>query len=172
MISSSGRVPARGLATERQVVRPRGDRGVERLRLSGEIMVRWAAADDAAFASQDGYVPEATVARKIAAGEVAIAERAGERVGYARLEYLWSKLPYLALIRVAPVHQRQGVGRSLLAFLEEELRARGHAALLSSSQADESEPQAWHRRQGFAECGILAGVNSGGVGEVFFRKLL
>jgi ribosomal protein S18 acetylase RimI-like enzyme len=140
--------------------------------MSDAIGVRWAAADDVAFAGQDGYVPAAAVARKIAAGEVAVAERAGERVGYVRLEYLWGTLPYIALIRVVPEHRRHGVGRSLLAFLERELRARGHTTLLSSSQADEPEPQAWHRRQGFVECGILAGVNAGGVGELFFRKPL
>jgi GNAT superfamily N-acetyltransferase len=140
--------------------------------VSDEITARWAAADDAAFASQDGYVPEAAVARKIVAGEVAVAERDGERVGYVRLEYLWGTLPHIGLIRVTPAHQRQGVGRLLLAFLEQELRARGHDVLLSSSQVDEPEPQAWHRRQGFAECGILVGVNGGGFGEVYFRKLL
>jgi hypothetical protein len=30
----------------------------------------------------------------------------------------------------------------------------------------------WHRHMGFVECGFLAGVNSGGVGEVFFVKSL
>jgi hypothetical protein len=37
---------------------------------------------------------------------------------------------------------------------------------------DESAPQAWHRWMGFEECGFLAGMNEGGVGEVFFRKAL
>lgn len=45
-------------------------------------------------------------------------------------------------------------------------------ALYSSSQVDEGEPQAWHRHMGFVECGILAGVNEGGVGEVFYQKAL
>ena len=63
-------------------------------------------------------------------------------------------------------------GRTLLAHVEAELTSRGHAALYSSSQADEPEPQAWHRRMGFDECGLIAGLNPGGVGEVFFRKTL
>jgi len=85
---------------------------------------------------------------------------------------LWSKLPYIALIRVLAAHRRSGVGRALLGYVEEEAAGRGHRVLYSSSQADEPAPQAWHRRMGFAECGFLAGVNEGGVGEVFFRKLL
>jgi hypothetical protein len=52
------------------------------------------------------------------------------------------------------------------------LRGQGCPALYSSSQADEPEAQAWHRRVGFEECGLIAGINRGGVGEVFFRKQL
>jgi hypothetical protein len=52
------------------------------------------------------------------------------------------------------------------------LRSAGHSAFLSSSQVDEPNPQAWHRHMGFVECGILAGLNEGGVGELFFRKEL
>ena len=44
--------------------------------------------------------------------------------------------------------------------------------LYSSSQADEPEAQAWHRRMGFEECGIVSGINEGGIGEVFFRRPL
>jgi N-acetylglutamate synthase-like GNAT family acetyltransferase len=103
------------------------------------------------------------------AREVAVAERDGAVVGYVQLEYLWGKLPYIARVRVEPAARRRGVGRGLIAFLTRELAGRGHAVLYSSSQADEPEPQAWHRHMGFVECGILNGVNEGGVGEVFFR---
>jgi len=37
---------------------------------------------------------------------------------------------------------------------------------------DEPEPQAWHRRVGFSECGVLTGINEGSVGELFFRRRL
>ena len=76
-----------------------------------------------------------------------------------------------ALIQVLPEYRRQGVGKALLRFIEAFLRDAGHEALYSSSQADEPEPQAWHRYMGFEECGFIAGINDG-VGEVFFRKSL
>lgn len=110
--------------------------------------------------------------RKIQAGDVFIATSNGEQVGYLRLEYLWSRLPYVELIRVPVRHRRSGVGRALLSYAEADAEARGHAVLYSSSQTDEPEAQAWHRQMGFEECGLLAGVNEGGVGEVFFRKRL
>lgn len=52
------------------------------------------------------------------------------------------------------------------------MRDGGYQSLYSSSQADEPAPQAWHRAVGFAECGFLAGINPGGVGEMFCRKPL
>lgn len=137
-----------------------------------EIAVRAATESDLGFVSQDGYLADPVVRRKVSDGNVFIAVRGDEPVGYLRLEWLWSKLPYVELIRVLEPHRRAGVGRALLAHVEAEAARRGHATLYSSSQADEPEPQAWHRRMGFEECGLLAGLNEGGVGEVFFRKSL
>jgi len=139
---------------------------------AADIMVRFAIPDDLAWCAGFEHVPPVVIARKIGLGDILVAERAGQRVGYLRLEYLWSLVPYIALIWVLPDSRRQGVGGALLAFLESTLRAHGHAVLMSSSQADEPPPQAWHRHMGFEECGFLAGINDGGVGEVFFRKAL
>ena len=50
--------------------------------------------------------------------DVVIAEWNGERVGYVRLEYLWSIVPYISLIQVLPEYRRQGVGKALLRFIE------------------------------------------------------
>jgi L-amino acid N-acyltransferase YncA len=136
------------------------------------MRIRYASQSDLAFVAQDNYVPADIVARKIDAREVVVAERLSSLVGYARIEYLWSRIPYLALIRVMPDSQRLGVGRAMLAFLEVELRAAGHRALLSSSQADEPEPQTWHRHMGFVECGRIEGINEGDVDEIFFRREL
>ena len=135
-----------------------------------KIETRVATPDDLAFVSQDGYVPAATMARKVAAGEVYICALDGKPIGYLRLEYLWSTTPYIALIRVLEPHRRMGAGRALLAFVERELRAAEHRRLFSSSQENEPEPQAWHRHMGFVDCGVLFGLNEDGSGEVFFKK--
>ena len=137
---------------------------------SPAILVRLANLNDLSFVSSDGYIPQDVVKRKIECDEIFVAERGGERVGYLRLEYLWSLVPYIALIRVAESHRRTGIGRTLLAHIEAALESQGHPAVYSSSQADESSPQEWHRHMGFKECGIIEGLNEGGVGEVFFRK--
>ena len=145
-----------------------------------EIVIRFARLDDLDFAYQDGYISAAVLKRKIDVQlasnpdrieDVLIAERNGKRVGYVRLEYLWSIVPYISLIQVLPEYRRRGVGKALLQFIETFLRDAGHEALYSSSQADEPEPQAWHRHMGFEDCGFIGGINDG-VGEVFFRKSL
>ena len=137
-----------------------------------EITVRFAVLGDLAFAAQDGHVPAKVVKRKIEWQEVVIAQRGESSVGYARLEYLWSAVPYVALIYVLPKYRKQGIGKAILAFIERFLIHQGHEVLYSSSQLDEPEPQAWHRHVGFEECGIIAGINDGGIGEVFFCKPL
>ncbi len=138
----------------------------------GNLVTRFAGTDDLEFVRQDEYVLPEVVRRKIEWQEVVVAELDGSPVGYVRLEYLWSKVPFIELIRVLPEHRRRGVGKALLTFVEWFLRERGHTFLYSSSQADEAEPQMWHRHVGFEECGIISGINEGGVGEIFFRKRL
>ena len=136
------------------------------------IVVRAAEGRDLAFVGQDRYLDPTVVERKIGQNEVFVAELDGELAGYVRIEYLWSIQPYLSLIHVLKPQQRRGVGRALLAHIEQVLRDAGQSTLFSSSQLDEPEPQAWHRHMGFSECGIITGLNEGAVGEVFFRKSL
>jgi GNAT superfamily N-acetyltransferase len=136
------------------------------------LRVRFAARDDLDFVSQDQFMPGQIVARKIEAREVLLAELDGRPVGYLRLEYLWSLVPYISLIVVREGYRRQGVGKALLGFCLAYLAQDGHPWLYSSSQADEPEPQAWHRHMGFQDCGLIAGINAGGVSELFFRKAI
>ena len=136
------------------------------------ISIRFAVAADLDFVRQDQYLPPELVQRKIEWQEIIVAELNGSLAGYLRLEYLWSKIPYIALIRVLPEYQRRGIGKAILKFVGDSLREQGHTVLYSSSQVDEVGPQGWHRHVGFEECGIVAGINEGGIGEVFFRKQL
>lgn len=138
--------------------------------LPPQVSIRLAVPDDLSWCAEtDPHIPPDVHRRKIALDEVLLAV-AGERIiGCLRLEYLWSLVPYIAVVYVWEEDQRKGVGRALVEFTREFLLARGHSTLYSSSEAGEPEPQAWHRAIGFQECGFIAGINDGGVGEVFFR---
>lgn len=137
------------------------------------IRVRFASVgDEDVCRSFDKYLPPASLSYKLREQEILLAEEADEPIGYLRLDYLWGRMPFVDLILVRQGNRKRGVGRALLSALERYLSEAGHSCLYSSSQVDESAPQSWHRRVGFAECGIIAGMNEGGVGEVFFRKNL
>ncbi|MCS7458641.1 GNAT family N-acetyltransferase [Paenibacillus doosanensis] len=123
-------------------------------------------------AGGDQSISAQLLAYKLANEEIVLAEMNRELIGYLRLEHLWGKSPYIGLIIVRPDCQKQGVGRGMLQFLEDRLRSKGQSALYSSSQVNEKEPQEWHRRMGFRECGIISGINEGDVGELFFVKAL
>jgi GNAT superfamily N-acetyltransferase len=138
-----------------------------------EIVVRPGDDDDLAWlVANDGHLDESGLRSKLATGEIVVAEITGERVGLLRLDHLWSAVPFVALVRVVEPARRRGVGRALVAFTADRARARGADVLLSSATADEAAPQAWHLAVGFEECGFIAGLNPGGVGEVVFRMAL
>lgn len=138
-----------------------------------EINLRWADETDAAACLRfDRQVPVPVLRYKLQMQEILLAEDGTQPVGYLRLDYLWGHVPLIGLITVQKGRRGGGIGRAMLAALEEALRSQGRPCLYSSSQLNEPEPQRWHRRMGFEECGIITGVNVGGVGEVFFRKQL
>ncbi|MBN2230058.1 MAG: GNAT family N-acetyltransferase [Candidatus Thorarchaeota archaeon] len=121
---------------------------------------------------EDDSVTEQVTRNKIVNDEIIVGEIDGQLIGYVRLEYLWSKIAYIGMLFVEEAYRRAGVGRKMLNFLENHLKEYGHDVFYSSSQADEPEAQAWHRGNGFTECGMINGLNEGGIGEVFFRKFL
>ena len=138
---------------------------------SSLVTVRLAVASDLDTLTIHNYISRERIGRMIEQSQFAIAETNGEPVGFAGLDWLMAVHPFLAMIWVFKEHRPNGVGAALLRFLELRCGESGFEVLHSSSQADEPEPQAWHRRMGFEECGIIAGFNHG-VGEVIFRKRL
>ncbi|TXK80673.1 GNAT family N-acetyltransferase [Paenibacillus sp. N3.4] len=122
------------------------------------------------IASEDQSVLKNILNWKLQNQEILLAEENNEIIGYLRIEYLWSKYPYIGLIIVRPEYRKQGIGKTLLEYLEDHLRKQGIKTLYSSSQVNEAEPQKWHRHMGFKECGIINGINPGDIGEVFFLK--
>lgn len=141
--------------------------------IQDRALVRFAGPDDLEWCVvYDGHVTEKIIRNKIVNDEIIVVELDGQTVGYIRLEFLWSTTPYIGLIFIIDEYRNAGIGRKMVEYLEDYLCAHGHDKLMSSSQANEPEPQAWHRAVGFEECGMLSGLNEGGIGEIFFIKKL
>ncbi len=96
---------------------------------------------------------EAAFERKIERDELLLADDAGI-VAYLMWTSIW-RLPWIEFVRVLIDHRRQGVGRALVAGLEDRLRAAGGWALLSSSSGNDKDAIAWHRAIGFADGGRI-----------------
>lgn len=139
--------------------------------LIDEPTIRFADESEISLLAPQVYVTAEVLRRKIEVSELIVAISGNELRGFLQIEYLWSKVPYIALIRVLNDYRRRGIGKAMLSFLEDHLIVQGHSNLYSSSQADEPEPQAWHRHVGFEECGIIKEINDG-IDEVFFRKTI
>ena len=143
---------------------------------SPEIQVRLATPDDADWCVHTATLDSSSFVEQLPGiNEVAVAEINGRLVGMLHLNYLWpghnGGVPYISLLNVLGEHQRKGVGRAMLAFIEDLLRQGGHGILMSSCVTNEHEPQEWHRHPGFMECGSLSGGPFGdGLGEVFLYK--
>ena len=138
------------------------------------LTVRFAKqADDLAWClAHDGWLDELGLQRKMGAQELIVADIDGELVGLLRLDYLWSVLPHLAQVPVVEHHRREGVGRALVTFVEQQARSRGIDKIMSSTRPDKLGAQAWHRQIRFIECGSLHGLGPNDEPTIFFLKLL
>ena len=112
------------------------------------------------------------IKNKITMNEVIVAEVNNEVIGCLKIEYIWTHLPFISYIVIRKDFRSSGIGKSMLSFLEGYLKKSGQSTLLSSTMTDAVNPQKWHLKMGFIECGMLCGINEDGVGEIFFKKAL
>ncbi len=103
----------------------------------------------------NAYISTELVVEKIQRREYIVARVGQTYVGYVRLSTFWSFIPFIDIIAVEDDWQRQGIGRAMLAFLEQHARNRGQTMIMSSSQADAPGAQAWHRKVGFRDAGAI-----------------
>lgn len=120
----------------------------------------------------DSWPKEAIWKQKIHSQEVIVLELDQKIIGVIRYSVLWTSVPFMGLIEIFAEHQKKGYSILLLDFLKQHLRNQGFVALLSSSQTNEPEPQAWHSHMGFTTNGIIENIADEGIGEVVYRLML
>lgn len=135
------------------------------------IETRYANNDDFEWLVQkDNHVSGEWVKRCISHNEYIVAIENGQKLGFLRFSLFWGDIPYMDMIRVKESHQRKGVGTSLFNFWEQEMRAKDAKILMTSSVLHETDPQTWHKRNGFKKSGQLTFGRHEPVPEVFFVK--
>ena len=119
----------------------------------------------------DEHIPQSTVRAKVSAGEYVVARTRSEPIGAMRFGLFWSAIPIVELIWVEEDHQREGVGSSLVRWLDDVARSKNCPIILSSSEDGETDAHAFHLGVGFRRAGVLEDMGHfQGVAEVFFVR--
>lgn len=133
--------------------------------------IRYARSEDIDWLQHhDDLVSLEWINRSVENSEYILAERHNEPLGYLRYSYFWGKIPFMDMIFVLADHRYDGVGSAMLKFWERAMIQKHATVLMTSSELGELEPQAWHRRNGYKECGQLALGRYQSSPEVFFIK--
>lgn len=72
--------------------------------------------------------------------------------GLLRYNLFWDNTPFCTMLYVEQSAQRQGYGRMLMRFWEEDMKAQGYGMLMTSTQVDETA-QHFYRKLGYKDCG-------------------
>jgi ribosomal-protein-alanine N-acetyltransferase len=81
---------------------------------------------------------------------VVVAQHADQVIGFAIMKYK-DEEAYLHLFAVHPAHQRRGVGRALIAWLEETARTAGIDLIYLEARVTNAAGRAFYRALGFTE---------------------
>src|SRR5262245_52042117 len=104
---------------------------------------------------KDDHQSAEWIMRSIRDGAYLVAVEHGALLAFLRHSWFWGTIPYMEMIRVNEDRQVQGIGTALIQRWENDMRSAGARVLLTSTVRNEPQPQAWHRRNGFRECGQL-----------------
>ncbi len=97
--------------------------------------------------------------------------RDGALAGAVVLRYPWLKGPYLEFLAVLPEHQGNGLGRAVLAWMENEVAASDRNLWVLASDFNELA-LAFYERFGFEPVAPLPDVAAQGFTEILLRKRL
>jgi [ribosomal protein S18]-alanine N-acetyltransferase len=79
---------------------------------------------------------------------------------------------HLALLAVQPLMRHQGLGRGLLAWLEQSARTAGIRRIRLEARAENRHAITFYERQGYVRVGLVSGYYEGIVDAVKLRKIL
>lgn len=135
-----------------------------------DTIIRLASSSDLRFlAEHDRHITPAELDSSIHRGRILIIEAQGTRVGWLRWNLFWDNTPFMNLLFLLEEHRMQGHGRALVRCWEQEMRERGYAAVLTSTQANEAS-QHFYRHLGYRDIGGF--LQDGEAYELILQKVL
>jgi ribosomal protein S18 acetylase RimI-like enzyme len=118
-----------------------------------DIQICYADDSDLPYLIQnDSLVTEEIIKKKISDRQVIVYIKGEMHLGCMRFGFGWDMFPFLNFIIVEKDVRRKGIGRELMEFWEQEMMAKGHKLVMTSTDVDE-EAQHFYRKLGYRDSG-------------------
>lgn len=102
--------------------------------------------------SLDKHLPEVEFSKKVRDKQGYVLFNDGIAVGVLRYNLFWDNTPFCTMLFVDWSQQKNGYGRALMQFWEEDMKKQGYGMVMTSTQVDE-EAQHFYRKLGYKDCG-------------------
>lgn len=120
------------------------------------IQIRYVETTDREFWNRlDAHLPTEEFAEKVRTRRGYVLLLDGRPAGILRYNLFWDNTPFCTLLYIAPEFRGVGLGKALMLHWEADMRRRGFAMLMTSTQSDE-DAQHFYRKLGYRDCGGFA----------------
>ena len=100
----------------------------------------------------DRHIAADMLSRKIADGQLLVAEEDGTFVGWLRYNFFWDEIPFMNLLYVLEPYQHRGIGTALVREWEKRMLAAGYDKVMTSTLEEETA-QHFYRKLGYRDLG-------------------
>lgn len=119
------------------------------------LEIRYVQKEDQTFWHQlDQHLPEQEFDNKVNYRRGYILLDNNKPVGLLRYNLFWDNIPFCTMLFIDYKYQRQGYGKMLVEYWENDMKSQGYGILLTSTQVDETA-QHFYRKLGYKDCGGL-----------------
>lgn len=119
------------------------------------MTIKIASAQDLHFLkAHDRHLSREELEYSVARKRVYIAEQNGVPVGWLRWNLFWDNIPFMNMLYIVDSYRKQGIGRALVTFWEQEMQEQEYNFVMTSSQSDE-QGQHFYRKLGYTDSGSL-----------------
>jgi ribosomal protein S18 acetylase RimI-like enzyme len=117
----------------------------------------------------DKHISEKMLYKKINDKEVIIVKADDKIIGWLRYGYFWDSIPFMNMLVMDENYRGKGIGKELVGFWEEDMKAKGHKIVMTSTLSNEMA-QHFYRKLGYKDSGSLILENE--ALEIIFTKEL
>ncbi|MBW4084334.1 GNAT family N-acetyltransferase [Paenibacillus sp. S150] len=105
--------------------------------------------------NRDPHLRQKLISAKIKGKEIYLLRNGSEEIiGWLRYGYFWDNTPFMNMLWIDEPYRKQGMGKEIVDYWEQEMKQQGFELVMTSTQADE-DAQHFYRRLGYKDAGCL-----------------